>query len=204
MNRTAVLLDGGYVRKRLRKLLKRYPTASDVNQLARQCLKQDESLFRIYYYDSPPYPSELKNPISGESVTKNAQKGIKFHDQMRISERVAYRGGELIYVGWVVSEDALKELIKEQRSIEAKDLKPNLKQKGVDMKIGLDIAWLSSKSIVDRLVLVTADSDFVPAMKFARREGVQVVVATLGHGLRQELKEHADEVRTVDFKPSSE
>jgi len=187
----------------LKKLIGRYPTSDDVIQLAKQCLKADERLFRIYYYDCPPYTGEMKNPISNRSVTKNLQKGTLFHDQMRISENVAYRGGELLYHGWVVTESALKDLIEKGRSIEAKDLKPNLKQKRVDMKIGLDIAWLASKSIVDRLILVTADSDFVPAMKFARREGVQVVVVTLKHGLRQELKEHADEVRQVDFKPSA-
>lgn len=68
------------------------------------------------------------------------------------------------------------------------------------MKIGLDVAWLSSKSIVERIVLVTADSDFIPPMKFARREGVQVILVTMGHlHVKNELKEHADEMRTVTF-----
>ena len=68
------------------------------------------------------------------------------------------------------------------------------------MKIGLDVAWLSSKRIVDRIILVTADSDFVPAMKFARREGVQVVLVTMGHTLvKRELKVHADELRSVVY-----
>jgi uncharacterized LabA/DUF88 family protein len=42
------------------------------------------------------------------------------------------------------------------------------------------------------IVLVTGDSDFVPAMKFARREGAQLVLVTLGHGVRDSLGEHAD------------
>ena len=68
------------------------------------------------------------------------------------------------------------------------------------MKIGLDVAWLSSKRIVDRIVLVTGDSDFIPAMKFARREGVQVILVTMGHKLiKRELLEHADELRSVTF-----
>src|SRR6202142_516777 len=36
-------------------------------------------------------------------------------------------------------------------------------KKGVDMRIGLDIAWLSLKRIVDSVVLVTGDSDFCPS-----------------------------------------
>ena len=68
------------------------------------------------------------------------------------------------------------------------------------MKIGLDVAWLSSKGIVDRIILVTADSDFVPAMKFARRKDVQVVLVTMGHALvKRELKVHADELRSVVY-----
>ena len=68
------------------------------------------------------------------------------------------------------------------------------------MKIGLDVAWLSSKSIVERIILVTADSDFIPPMKFARREGVQVILVTLGHlQVKNELKEHAAELRSVIF-----
>ncbi len=47
------------------------------------------------------------------------------------------------------------------------------------MRIGLDIAWLSLKRIVDAVVLVTGDSDFVPAMKFARKEGIRVYLEAL-------------------------
>ena len=38
-------------------------------------------------------------------------------------------------------------------------------QKGVDIRIGLDIARIAVKHIVDIIVLVTGDSDFVPVMK---------------------------------------
>jgi uncharacterized LabA/DUF88 family protein len=65
-------------------------------------------------------------------------------------------------------------------------------QKGVDIRIGLDIAWISLKRVVDILVLVTGDSDFVPVMKFARKEGLKVYLETMGHGVRRELKAHAD------------
>ena len=71
-------------------------------------------------------------------------------------------------------------------------MEPNIRQKGVDMRIGLDIASLTLKKHVEVIVLVTADSDFVPAMKFARREGAQLILVTLGHGIRDGLREHAD------------
>ena len=56
------------------------------------------------------------------------------------------------------------------------------------------------KRFVERIVLVTADSDFIPAMKFARREGVQVTLVTMGHMLvKRELKVHADELRQLTY-----
>jgi uncharacterized LabA/DUF88 family protein len=64
----------------------------------------------------------------------------------------------------------------------------------VDIRIGLDIAWISLKRIANVLVLVTGDSDFVPVMKFSRREGLKVYLGTLGHPVRRELKAHADVV----------
>ncbi|HKS56745.1 MAG TPA: NYN domain-containing protein [Steroidobacteraceae bacterium] len=84
--------------------------------------------------------------------------------------------------------------------IDADDLEPNIRQKGVTMRIGLDIASLTLKKHAQVIVLVTADSDFVPAMKFARREGAQLVLITLGHGIRDGLREHADLV--IDQPPS--
>ena len=60
------------------------------------------------------------------------------------------------------------------------------------MRIGLDIASLTLKRQVQVIVLVTADSDFVPAMKFARREGAQLFLITLGHGMRDGMRAHAD------------
>ena len=45
---------------------------------------------------------------------------------------------------------------------------------------------------LDILVLVTGDSDFIPAMKFARREGLKVYVDPMGHGIRRDLRAHAD------------
>lgn len=62
------------------------------------------------------------------------------------------------------------------------------------MRLGLDIAALSLKAHVNAIVLVAGDSDFVPAMKFARREGVQIMLVTFGHSVRRDMLEHSDVV----------
>ena len=60
------------------------------------------------------------------------------------------------------------------------------------MRVGLDIARISIRRTADVLVLVTGDSDFVPAMKLARTEGLRVYLHSMGLGLNPELLHHAD------------
>ena len=71
------------------------------------------------------------------------------------------------------------------------------KQKGVDMKIGLDIASLSLKKIVQKIVLISGDSDFVPAAKLARREGIHFILDPMGNPIRPDLEEHIDWLTTT-------
>ena len=79
---------------------------------------------------------------------------------------------------------------------------PDVHQKGVDMRIGLDIASLTLKKHVEIIVLVTGDSDFVPAMKFARREGAQLFLVPLGSRVTDDVREHCDLM--LDMPGSSE
>jgi len=82
------------------------------------------------------------------------------------------------------------------------DFIPVFEQKGVDMRIGLDIASYSALKCVDRIGLVTADTDCVPAMKLARKSGVQIVLIALPGGTTSsELAQHADYVRLVAWPP---
>lgn len=89
---------------------------------------------------------------------------------------------------------AMKELAKDPpRTLRAMDLEPVFIQKGVDMRIGLDIASLALKRLVDAILLVTADADMIPAMKLARREGLRVFLHTMDTpNRRDELLAHAD------------
>jgi uncharacterized LabA/DUF88 family protein len=80
------------------------------------------------------------------------------------------------------------------------DFKPDFEQKGVDMRIGLDIATFASSGRVDRVILVTGDTDCIPAMKHARICGLQVVLVNLpNHRLAPELVWHSDIKRAVTW-----
>jgi len=60
------------------------------------------------------------------------------------------------------------------------------------MKMGLDIALIATKKLADLLIIITGDADIVPALKFARREGMQVGLDPLRKQVRPELTEHVD------------
>jgi uncharacterized LabA/DUF88 family protein len=199
--RTAVLLDGGFVRKRFADLAKRRIAVTEVRPLADGLLNPlEEWLFRIYFYDCAPSENTTTHPISGKTLslktTRSYRENTAFQEALARTEQMALRGGELVFRGWQLTQPATRDLIQNgPRALRNDDVEMNLTQKGIDMEIGLDVAWLAIRGIVDRIILCTADRDFVPAMKLARREGVQVVLATLGANVHAMLHEHADFVR---------
>lgn len=205
MKKTAVLMDLGFVLQKLYKLLgNRHATAIEVRGFALQCIAPDEELFRIYCYHCNPYDQQKIHPFTRAVVDFSATPQFagmsRLIRELKVLDNIAFRAGELSFDGWAIKKRSADEIMATGRALVDTDFVPVLKQKLVDMKIGLDAAWLASKRIVDRVILVTADSDFIPAMKFARREGVQVVLVTLGHLLvKRELKEHADELRSVTY-----
>ena len=113
-----------------------------------------------------------------------------FFTELSLKPNVAFRKGELFFSGWTIEKWMIPRIrevynkLKSKREIKKQDIEAlhkalaiNFKQKRVDIMIGLDIAWLSRKHIVDKIVLVTTDTDFIPAMKFARREGIQMIIS---------------------------
>ncbi|MCM1378106.1 MAG: NYN domain-containing protein [Prevotella sp.] len=73
-----------------------------------------------------------------------------------------------------------------------------IRQKGIDMKIGVDIASLALKRFVDCIVLFSGDSDFVPAAKLARREWIDFVLDPMHANVEPQLFEHVDGMKSVN------
>lgn len=206
MKKTAVLLDLGFVLHKLYVLLgKRAATAAEIREFAERCINPaEEELFRIYCYHCTPYGEVQTHPLTKQRIDFAATPTYvgmsNLLRELSLTDNVAFRAGELSFDGWVIKKRAAEEITKTGRPLQGSDFAPDLKQKRVDMKIGLDVAWLASRQIVDRIILVTADSDFVPAMKFGRREGVQVILVTMSHPLvKHDLLVHADELRSVAY-----
>lgn len=194
----AILLDGGFLRHKLGASTTQ-ASAADISAFtgkisSHKCL-QGMRLHRIYFYDSKPLQTSEEKPLGGGKINFGASDAAARNKSLQASlmrePYFALRFGELHLEGWRLKQRILRKP-GPRVEINTTDLEPNIRQKGVDMRIGLDIASLALKKQAQVIVLVTADSDFIPAMKFARREGSQLFLITLGHGIKDGMREHAD------------
>lgn len=194
----AMLLDGGFLRYKLGSSMGPADAAAIrafVNRVTSLPCVSGMRLHRIYFYDAKPLEGTAKLPLSGGNIDFGASpvaaRNKSLQSALHREPYFALRFGDLVHEGWRLRPKVLKKT-GASVSITAGDIEPNIRQKGVDMRIGLDIASLTLKKHVQAIVLVTADSDFIPAMKFARREGTQLFLLTLGHGIKEGMREHAD------------
>lgn len=88
------------------------------------------------------------------------------------------------------------------RALDGNSVSLGLRQKGVDMRIGIDISSLTLKKQVDTIVLVAGDSDFVPAAKLARREGIEFILDPLWQQVNSDLFEHIDGLQSGLKRPN--
>lgn len=201
-DKVVILLDGGFVKKKLQEQSGHFPTVAEVVAVCTRLMQSEllagKELFRVFYYDAPPFEGQSTNPMDHSvlnfSGTEQARQNRALIDALELEPDFAVRRGMLVHTGWKLGRNAMRSLTRKPRQVTAKDLVPDMNQKGVDIRIGLDMAWIALRRVADCLVLVTGDSDFVPVMKFVRREGLKVYLNPLGHGVRRELKAHADRV----------
>jgi len=107
---------------------------------------------------------------------------------------------------WRIRPEKLIQILRKEICVEdltETDVRYDAQQKGVDMRIGIDIASMAYKKQVDQIILVSGDSDFVPAAKLARREGIDFILDPMWHPIRSDLHEHIDGLRSV-FKKNEE
>jgi len=162
-------------------------------------------LYRCFYYDAEPYNRRGHLAVSGKAIDYGKTRQARFRralfDHLRRHPNFAVRLGQVRRVRpWILSEQAQKALLKGEREashLTDQDFVPGLRQNAVDMRIGMDIASISLKKQADTIVLVTGDSDFVPAAKLARREGVRIVLDPLRRSVEASLFEHIDELYSV-------
>jgi uncharacterized LabA/DUF88 family protein len=190
--RVAVLMDGGFCRVMARAAGRTY-NPDFIEALAHRALAGEETLLRALYYDCAPYQGRARLPVSGDEVVFDASGG--WLNELARRDLIAVRRGVLKFRGFKPRRVPVS-----PRALADDDFRPDFEQKGVDMRIGLDMAVLAAKRSVERIILLTNDTDCAPAMKHVRKEGLQVVLAQLpGQSPPHELLEHTDICRAVTF-----
>lgn len=202
--KTAILVDGGWFSKELGHLLDiRHPHADLIYRHAVSVVGPDDLLVKFFYYDSKPYDAKETNPITKVVTDFSKSPGYgareRFFQELAAFPMVALRRGDVKHRGWRIRKEYQDKLFNGTvNSLTDNDIEPIFEQKGVDMRIGIDIATLSFKRHVNRIILFSGDTDMMPAIKLARIEGVQVVMVQVGnHKLRHTLVEHSDFVRKL-------
>lgn len=218
MAKMAILVDGGFYKVRIRAINGRQALtpqglASELvdycnGHVAASYKESGREHYRTFYYDCPPIQTTVRNPITkqiediGKSATYARLKS--FLKELTLKDKLALRLGRLgaSHIRYVLKPGVQQAILEGRKTVEQltrQDLKLDMGQKGVDMRLGLDLVSLALKRLVDQVVLITGDSDFVPAIKIARTEGVEVILDPMGQHITEDLQEHIDRLRTVSI-----
>ena len=164
---------------------------------------EDAELYRIFFYDCGPLTKQMHRPVSKLSInwgkTPEAKLRTAFHAHLLETRKVALRLGRLNeqFAHWKPKPQSVALWLKDssQFSPTDDDFELAVTQKGVDMRLGLDIASMAYKKQIDQLIMIASDADFVPPAKLARREGIDVVLDPMHGPVAIDLKEHVDGIR---------
>ena len=193
-DRVAYIVDGAFFVKNFKSIYKKFPSAENVETYIHSIqeyikdhsyLLKNSEIYRIFFYDCKPLKETLTNPVDNSSFDLSQSQLRKdneaLQDSLKKKHYFALRFGELKLAGhdnpwnqWKVRDGSLSKLKNKEREMSPKDLTPNISQKGVDIKMGLDIASMTSKKLCTKIVLLSGDTDMISAMKLARKEGVHV------------------------------
>lgn len=212
MRKVVFVIDGWFMRKRIYTLKSFFYNGPNIRKYCLKHLRPGDILYRIFYYDTKPLTLQGHNPITNKAInfakTQVAEQQAALLETLKETPNFALRLGETVWrdKAWIVHPQKLKALLKKKITVDdlkETDVYPVFEQKTVDMKIGLDIAYMAEKKVADLLIIITGDSDIVPALKFARREGMQVGLDPLLSHVRPILKEHVDFMGSKLQEPKS-
>ena len=213
MIRTAILVDGGFYRKRAKHLWGEKTAEDRAKELAAYCQAhlhdkssgEERQLYRVFYYDCEPVGRKsVYHPLKKVNIDLEKSDtytwATQFMEELKKRRKFALRLGHLSeQIYYNLKPDVTKALCAGRRTIDSlteQDFLFSAQQKGVDMKIGVDIASLAYKHQVDQIILIAGDSDFVPAAKLARREGIDFILDPMWGTIREDLFEHIDGLKS--------
>lgn len=211
--KTAILVDGGFYRRRAFTAYGEKTPKERADELVEYCKRhlrmhgENSELYRIFYYDCPPMARQVYHPLLKKTIDYSKSPmyswSTNFFEELKKKRKLALRMGELAeqQAHFELKPNIVRKILDKNKSLEdleESDFILSVEQKGVDMRIGLDIASMAYKKQVDQIVLISGDSDFVSAAKLARREGIDFILDALHTNIKPSLFEHIDGLRTCD------
>jgi len=192
LKKLAILLDWENVRKQVfeaatRKLKIRvdYNEVENVVKFARAFVDTtQEEIYRIFVYLAAPLREvRVKGQVRDFSEHPAYLRHVTFVERLGQQEYVAMRKGRLQFRG--IKPDGNLDLV----------------QKQVDLLIGIDISDMSYRKLVDRILVLAYDTDIIPALKIARKNGVQIVLGFCPelHKPSRLILHHVDLIRETRF-----
>ena len=151
MSKMAIFIDGGYINHLFKDNFVIGNYSIDYEKFVKW-ISGDSTILRAYYYDCLPYKPFNSTRIERERFSKKQ----KFFFSLEKIPRFCVRQGKLAYRG---DDDTGH---------------PIFTQKGVDLLLGMDLGSIVSTRKVDEVAIVAGDSDFIPVVEFAKKEGVIV------------------------------
>lgn len=155
--KTAILVDGGFYRKRAKYIYGNKKPSERARELSDYCMKllrddyEQRYLYRIFYYDCPPVDKNVYHPF----LKKNINLGktdeyiwmIEFLKELKHQRKFALRMGKISdsTMKYSLKPDITKKLFQgtiNMNDISESDFMLDAEQKGVDMRIGVDISSL--------------------------------------------------------------
>lgn len=151
MSKMAIFIDGGHINHLFKDNFVIDNYSIDYEKFIKW-ISGTSTILRAYYYDCLPYQSPEPTPRERKFISKKQ----KFFFSLEKIPRFCVRQGKLAYRG------------------KDNDGKPIFIQKRIDLLLGLDLGSLVSTRKVDEVAIVAGDSDFIPVVEFAKKEGVIV------------------------------
>ncbi|MDR0803776.1 MAG: NYN domain-containing protein [Rickettsiales bacterium] len=196
MMKTIFLIDSGCLRHIFKQNECSY-TADGIEAFALDCMDQineKNSLLRILFYDCLPFRGKVKSPISKTDIEHIGEDRLL--GKLGQKNYFAIRYGKLKFRGWALKEESYSK----NCELEDSDFNPIFEQKGVDLRIGMDISKYAHDKTIGHIILLSADTDFVPALKCARTNGIKISMLVMDKfDIHFDLKTHSDSIMVIKF-----
>lgn len=213
---TAILVDGGFYRKRANYLWGPKEPKARADELREYCYRhlrthnEERFLYRVFFYDCPPIAKNIHDPVSRKTIdlskTPEYAWMTAFLKELKHQRKFALRLGAIneSQIYYQLNADSTKKLMSgalTKDNIDLSNMDLHMEQKGVDVRIAVDIISLAFKKQVNQIILISGDSDFVPAAKQARREGIDFLLDPMRAPVKEDLYEHIDGIVSPSFTP---